>query len=111
VKKFEALEVAMQVIALLKPLVAKIRVRDAELADQLKDAGTSMALNLGEGSRRMGRDRLQHFRIASGSAEETKVALRVALTWGLLESSETAEVFGFLDRELAMTWRLTHPRA
>jgi len=111
VKKFEALEVALQVIAVLKPLVAKIRVRDPELADQLKDASTSMALNLGEGSRRQGRDRLQHYRIASGSAEESQVALEVAVAWGYLETLEVEAALALLDREGAMTWRLTHPRA
>src|SRR5579871_2230520 len=110
-KKFEALEVALQVIALLKPLVAKIRVRDPELADQLKDAATSMALNLAEGSRRQGRDRLQHYRIASGSAEESHVALRVAVAWGCVDMHEVEAVIALLDREGAMTWRLTHPRA
>src|SRR5579871_2387133 len=99
----------MQVIRLMKSLVAKIRAYDPRLADQLKDASTSMALNLGEGNKRQGRDRLQHFRIASGSAEESRVALEVAVAWGYLESEEAAEALRLLDRELGLTWGLTHP--
>ena len=109
--RFEALEVAKLVIAALRSLVAKIRAQDSGLADQLKDAGTSMVLNLGEGSRRQGRDRLQHYRIASGSAEESQVALEVAVAWGYLETLEVEAALALLDREGAMTWRLTHPRA
>jgi len=110
-KNFEALEIAKQLIALLKSLVAKIRASDPALADQLKDAATSIVLNLGEGSRRMGRDRLQHFRIASGSALESKVALEVAIGWGYVDPTEVEAPLALLDRVLAMTWRLTHPRA
>jgi len=109
--RFEALEVAKLVIAALRSLVAKIRAQDSGLADQLKDAGTSMVLNLGEGSRRQGRDRLQHFRIASGSARESADALEVAIAWGYLDTKEVESALALLDRVLAMTWRLTHPRA
>ncbi len=109
--KFEALEIAKLAIASLKALVAKIRASDSELADQLKDAATSMVLNLGEGSRRQGRDKLQHFRIASGSAAESKVALEVAVAWGYVDATEVEGPLALIDRVLAMTWRLTHPRA
>ncbi len=110
-KRFEAHDVAMEAIKALQGLIVKIRASDAGLADQLKRAATSMVLNLGEGSRRQGRDRIQHFRIASGSAAESADALDVAVAWGYLEPDDAATPRGLLDRVLAMTWRLTHPRA
>jgi len=108
---FEALEVAKEVLVALRGPVAKIRASDTELANQLKDAATSMVLNLGEGSRRQGRDRLQHYRIASGSAQESKSALEASVAWGYLGTDEVANALGLLDRVGAMSWRLTHPRA
>jgi hypothetical protein len=60
------------------------------------------------GRRRCGADRLHHWRIAAGSAEELRTALRVALAWGDLQAAEVSEAPGLLDRILAMTWRLTH---
>ena len=57
------------------------------------------------------RDRLQHCRIASGSAEESKVALEVAVACGYVDTTEVESALALLDRVLAVTWRLTHPRA
>ena len=68
-----------------------------------------MALNLGEGQRRSGADRVQCFRIAAGSAAEVGVALRVAEAWGYLDAAGLLDARALLDRVLAMTWRLTHP--
>jgi four helix bundle protein len=65
-------------------------------------------LNLAEGRRRVGKDRLHHFRIAAGSAAEVRVALLVARAWGDLEARDVEEALLLLDRLLAMLWRLTH---
>jgi four helix bundle protein len=70
-------------------------------------------LNVAEGNRRSGKDRLHHFRIAAGSAEEVRTALRVAAAWGDLQEPAMAEPLRLLDRVLGMLWSLSRstPRA
>jgi four helix bundle protein len=86
----------------------KIRAQDPRLAEQLRAAASSVTLNLGEGRRRTGRDRLHHWRIAAGSAEETLTCLRVAEAWGYLAASDLEKPLRLVDRVLAMLWRLTN---
>ncbi len=106
--RFDAFEVSLEIIRGLRPIVVRLRTRDAELSSQLRRAAASVALNLEEGSRRVGRDRIHHFRIAAGSAAESRACLRVAEAWGHLEDAEVAGLLALLDRLLAMCWRLTH---
>ena len=81
---------------------------DRALADQLRRAASSVALNIAEGNRRTGKDRAHFFRIAAGSAAEVRAALDVARAWGMVGAAPEAEAE--LDRVLAMLWRLTHRR-
>lgn len=108
-KKFEAFEIAVELIAALRPLVTTIAQQDKDLADQIKRAASSIPLNLAEGRKRVGRDRGHCFRIASGSAAEVRAALAVAQAWGYVDAEVGAQARALLDRELAMLWRLTHP--
>ena len=96
---FQAHALAMQVIFL----------HDPDLADQLRRAASSMVLNIGEGSRRQGRDRMNRYRIAAGSAAETRDALAVARAWGYVDSIEAP--LEALDRVLAILWVVTHKGA
>jgi four helix bundle protein len=57
-------------------------------------------LNLAEGRRRVGKDRLHHFRIAAGSADELRVALLVARAWGDLGAGDVRQAFALLDRRM-----------
>ena len=52
--RFHALELALSIISSLRRLLPAIRSRDPRLASQIRDAGSSIALNLGEGNRRRG---------------------------------------------------------
>ena len=70
---FDARDVALELVRSLRPLVEKIRQKDASLANQLRDAGSSVVLNVGEGARRTGRDRRYHYTVASGSAGEERL--------------------------------------
>ncbi|MEW6744208.1 MAG: four helix bundle protein, partial [Planctomycetota bacterium] len=88
--------------------LARVRKSDPKLFDQIRRAASSVPLNIAEGSRRHGKDRLQLYRIAAGSADELRTALRVALAWGELDRPAVAEPLVLLDRVLAMLWRLTH---
>ena len=103
---FHAYDAALGLVSALRPVLEQLKTQDRALADQLRRAASSVALNLAEGNRRAGQDRLQFFRIAAGSAAEVRAAMEVARAWGSLGASPTAEVE--LDRVLAMLWRLTH---
>ena len=66
--RFETYEVALALVRALRPIVARIRMHDPDLARQLVRSGSSVPSNVAEGARRRGADRLHHYRIASGSA-------------------------------------------
>jgi four helix bundle protein len=79
--RFEAYEVALELVAALRPVLVQLGRRDRDLADQMRRAAASVVLNLAEGARRTGRDRLHFYRIAAGSAAEVRAALAVARAW------------------------------
>ena len=95
---------ALDLIRSLRSVVAQLKGYDADCADQVLRAGTSVTLNIGEGSRRTGKDRKRFYRIAQGSAAEILAALDTADAWGW--RVETAEARKLLDRELALLWGL-----
>jgi four helix bundle protein len=92
------------------PVLRKAPGAYRELADQATRAVTSVTLNLAEGAGRAGRDKLQHYRIAYGSALEASAALELLAALGVLPQATADAVLDLLDRTRAMTWRLTAPR-
>ena len=107
---FHAYQVAIELVRALRPLLVTLRTHDRNLADQARRAATSVPLNVAEGRRRVGGDRLQLFRVALGSTAEIGAALDVALAWGYLAEDAIASALVLLDRERALLWRLTHGR-
>jgi len=108
--RFEAYEVALEIIRGLRPVLEALKKQDRELEKQGRRAAASIALNLSEGNRRLGRDKTHHFSIAAGSANELLAVLEVSEAFGYVHPEALAPLRDLLDRELAMTWRLTHPR-
>jgi len=104
---FDAYDFTIELVALLRPLVAKVARHDGDLANQVRSAATSAPLNLAEGRRRVGRDRLHFWRIAAGSIAEVRAALEVAIAWGYLDGAETEQAVELCDRLGAITWSLT----
>ena len=100
---------AIDLIRALRPIVEQLKPHSANLADQLERAATSVAHNIAEGSRRSGKDCRRFYAIAHGSAAELRAALDVAEAWGWPLTAEAARTL--LDRQLALLWGLTHPRA
>ena len=98
----------MELVRSLGEPLSVIRTRDPQLLDQIRRAATSLVLNLAEGRRRVGRDRLNHWRIASGSADEVRAALRLAAALGNLDPASCKHPFQLLDRIAAMLWRITN---
>ncbi len=105
---FDAFDVALEMVRSLREPLASLAQRDPDLAQQLRRAAASVPLNLSEGRRRSGRDRLHLWRVAAGSADEVVASLRVAEAFGHLEPAASASALALCDRVLAMLWRLTH---
>ena len=104
---FVALDVALQLIRSLRLVVARIRRHDAKLADQLQRSASSIAANVAEGRRRAGRDRTHLYRVAAGSADETRTHLWVAQAWGWVDEADIADSVALADRQLRLLHGLT----
>jgi four helix bundle protein len=103
---FQVLEIAIEAIAVLAPVVARIRRHDKDLADQVRRALSSVALNVGEGNSSQDGHRIARFSTAAGSNAESRAALRVAIAWGYVEAQEIEAGEALLDRVAAMLHRL-----
>jgi len=104
---FQAFEMSLQMISALRAPLTVVERRDLPLAGQMRRAAASVSLNLAEGGRRRGKDRIQLWRVAAGSAAEVEASLRVAQAFGYLEVSQAQEALGLCDRVLRMLWSLT----
>jgi four helix bundle protein len=104
---FDALDVAVDFVETLAPVLERVQARDKTLADQTRRAAQSLVLNVAEGRKRQGKDRQHCFRVASGSGEETRAALRIARAWRYAPDEALERPLELLDRVLAMVWRLS----
>ncbi len=107
--RFEALEVALQLVRSVGKLLPRIKRHNAKLAQQLADAVAAVPANFAEGAHRQGRDRLYPYNVAGGSAA-VRTHLAVAVALGYVPDADTLEADRLADRAAAMAWRLTHPR-
>ena len=105
-KNFIAYQVALQVTRQLAGCLGVIKRQDRDLERQLRRAMQSTVLNLAEGNRRQGKDRVHLFSIAAGSAAEVQACLDVAAAWGYISADRAAPVRRQLDRVLGMLHRL-----
>ena len=105
---FDALDVSLELARALRKPLKTITSRDRDLSKQLRRAAASVVLNRAEGRRRRGQDRIQHWRIAAGSADEVRAALLFAEALGDIAAADTAEALALVDRVLAMLWKMTH---
>jgi len=103
---FQVLDVAIEAIKVLAPVVAHIRRHDRDLAEQLRTALSSVALNAAEGNRSQGGHRIARFSTAAGSNAESRAALRVAVAWGYVQTHHIEAGEALLDRVAAMLHRL-----
>ena len=104
---FDALELSIDLITDLADVEAAVRLRRKKLAEEIARCADSIALNLGEGRHRIGRDRGHHYRIAAGSAGELTTALRIALGRKLISAAQFGAAEATLDQLRAILWRLT----
>lgn len=108
---FEVYDLALALVVCMRKVVERIRQQDRDMALQLKRATSSVASNIGEGRRRTGKDRIHHYNIAAGSADEVRAQLNVACAWRDIDQASVVEPLEVIDRICAMLWRLSHPAA
>ena len=104
--RFVAHELALQAAGMVFELVGKVPSSCTDLADQARRAAASVPLNLSEGAGRTGRARLNHYRIAYGSAREARTAVRLLIEVRAVDPRQGLEAAEVLDRVGAMCWRL-----
>ena len=84
--KFVALEIALEIVASLRDVVRIVRRHDAGWRSRSCDRRRRSRPMSARAIAVRAKIRLHFFRIAAGSAEETRVHLRVAVAWGWLRS-------------------------
>ena len=108
--KFEALELSLDAIKLVRPIIEKVARHDSDLARQMRRAATSAPSNLAEGSRRRGGDRLHLWSVALGSTDELESHLQIVRVWAYAPDAQIDPALEMIDRVCAMTHRLLYPR-
>jgi len=96
----EMVELIINTVAEVRPLVEVLQRKDRDLADQIRRALSSVGLNTAEGfgtSTRNGNSRLR-FDSARGSLYEAQAGLQIAIAWGYLTREEVAQTLASLDR-------------
>lgn len=101
---------ALEALAELRPVVARVQRHDRALADQLRRALSSMALNVGEAAYSDPGTERARLHNAAGSTNESRSALAVAIAWGYVAERDCVAGLALLDRVVAMLFRLLHPR-
>jgi four helix bundle protein len=95
-----------EMIAVVRPVVARVRRYDRSLADQLVRAASSVALNIAEADASDAGNQRARFCTAAGSASEVRAALRVATAWGYVAPAEAEPGAALLNRIVPMSWKL-----
>ncbi len=98
-------DVLLQVVREVRPLVAELERRDADLARQCRRALASAPLNVAEGSYSRGKNRVARYHTALGSLREVQACLEVGAALGYLGPVD-AGLADRLDHVLATLVRL-----
>jgi four helix bundle protein len=106
-QNFHVIEIALRLIRSLRRPAARVRRHNTRLATQIENAASCVVANIMEGARRAGRDRTHLYRIAAGSADETRGHLLTAEAWGWLDRAEVEQALDHADHVLAILWKLT----
>ena len=85
-----------------------IERRDGDLARQGRKALHSVALNLGEGSYRQGRNRRAKYHLAMGSMREVMCVTEVAVAMGYIDRVDAGLVDG-MNHVMAVLVRVVKP--
>lgn len=104
------LDQLVEMVRVVHGLAAKVAHHDKDLAQQMKRASTSAALNGSEGIYAKAGKRRSRLEDAVNSARETLMALRLAGACGYLSASDVAGAIRQLDSVIAVLWVLAYRR-
>ena len=77
---------AVETLKMLVPVLDEISKRDVHLRDQMREAGASIVMNIGEGMGSRGRLRQARYNTALGSAREVVAGVDVAEAYGYVKA-------------------------
>ncbi|HEY1958970.1 MAG TPA: four helix bundle protein [Polyangiaceae bacterium] len=97
----------IETIRLFAPVLREIEKRDRSLADQMRRALASIALNQSEGAGSRGGNRRLRYENACGSAKESRAAYDVAIALGYVTLDEV--LADRVERIVATMYRLGRP--
>ena len=97
---------ALWVVRGVYGVAERVERKDGDLARQMRRAGASVVLNLGEGAYGRGGTRRARWHDAMGSANEVRSALQLVQAVELARVD--ARLLDRLDKIVATLWKLTH---
>jgi len=97
-ERLDAYQTALSLDALVVAVCRRAGRGHGWLLDQVQRAAGSALLNLVEANGRTGQDRVQHLRIARGSALETDAGFALMANRGLLKAGERNRAHGHVDK-------------
>ena len=101
---------SLELIGLIRQVIDELPSGYGFLADQLRRAASSVALNFSEGyGKSTPADQRRYFRIARGSAYEVAAALDVALGFGAVRAELHGRGKDLCDHLAAMLTRFRNP--
>jgi four helix bundle protein len=101
---------SLELIRLVRQVIDSMPPGYAYLADQMRRAASSVALNFSEGyGKSTPADQRRFFRIARGSAYEVAAALDVAHNFGAVSDEQQAQGKDVCDHLAAMLTRFRNP--
>jgi len=106
----QILDMLVEMVRVVHAASAKVARHDRDLAQQMKRASTSVALNGSEGVWAKAGKRRSRLEDAVNSARETLMALRVAGACGYLPAVEAAAAVKEVDSVIAVLWTLAYRR-
>ena len=105
-RRLDVYKVALDLVAVVTPLIARIAQHNKKLGQQLEGALPSVAQNICEGLRRTGNDRAHLLTVALGSADEVRCVLDMAAASRMIPIDRAQQAESLADRVCAMTYRL-----
>lgn len=100
----------LELIRLVKQVIDELPPGYSFLADQMRRAAASVALNFSEGyGKSTPADQRRYFRISRGSAYEVAAALDVALGFGVVSPERQTQGKDICDHLAAMLTRFRNP--
>lgn len=108
-EKLDVYKVALEVVTLMDTVVESLPRGKSHLGDQLQRAGTSIVLNIAEGSGEYsGNEKNRFYRMAKRSGTECAAVIEICQRLGFIENELYEEIRLLLVRIVSMLIKMTH---